>query len=312
MNRPTKQLELWASRQFARGLLAVGGAIPDGAIPALGAGVGRLLYAAIPSWRRIARKNLDRAFGAQLSPAEIEQILYRNFTHYGQTLCEFLVMRRWRGPALARRVRVTGLEHVDAARARGQGVLAVTAHYGNWELMAARVVQLGYPVNVIARDADDPATNDLVNRIRGDCGYRVITRRDSMRPALKCLRRNELLGIMVDQNSDSGGVYVPFFGHPAATAAGPAVLARRTGASVIPVFTRRQADGTHLAEFLPPVPVVATDDREGDVYDLTARVTEAIEAAIRAEPSQWFWIHRRWKKQLPAPSPQLAASVLER
>ena len=106
-----------------------------------------------------------------------------------------------------------------------------------------------------------------------------------------------MLAILLDQNAHSGEVYVPFFGHPAATAAGPAVLARRTGAAILPVFVRRRPDGTHVATFLPLVEFTVTDDQERDIQEITERATAVIEAQIRAEPSQWFWIHRRWKKQ---------------
>ena len=309
MKRSSKPLELWATRQFARCLLATGYALPDPALPTFGTGLGRLLSVAMPKWRQIARANLQRAFGAELVDAEIEQLLKRNFDHYGRTLIEFLVMRRWRGAELERRVALEGREWAEAALARGQGVILVTAHYGNWELLAARLVHAGYPLSVIARDADDRATNALINRIRGDCGYRVISRRDSARPALQCLRRNEMLGILLDQNTSSGEVYVPFFGQLAATATGPAVLARRTGASIVPIFCRRRPDGMHVARFLPPVDLVMTDNREGDVHAITARVTAVIEAEIRAEPTQWFWIHQRWKKQLPARSAEPAAKA---
>jgi KDO2-lipid IV(A) lauroyltransferase len=297
VRRRSKTLELWATRQFARSLLAVGHLMPDFALPALGAGVGRMLALAMPRWRRVARENLRRALGVELSDAQIERLLRRNFTHYGRTLVEFLVMRRWRGVELERRVKLEGREWAEAALEKQQGVILVTAHYGNWELLAARVAHAGYPLNVIARDADDPGTNELINRIRGDCGYRVISRRDSARPALRCLRQNEMLGILLDQNTLSGEVFVPFFGHPAATATGPAVLARRTGATILPIFSRRRPDGTHLARFLPPVEFAVTDNQERDLHEITARVTAVIEAEVRSEPTQWLWIHQRWKKQ---------------
>src|SRR5262249_50006566 len=137
----------------------------------------------------------------------------------------------------------------------------------------------------------------LINWIRGGCGYRVISRGHATRPALECLRRNEALGILLDQNTSSGGIYVDFFGHPAATAPGPAILARRTGAPLIPLFDRRREDGTHVVEFHPPVEWRATGDRDQDVLEITARLTQAIERQIRAEPAQWFWIHNRWKTQ---------------
>jgi Kdo2-lipid IVA lauroyltransferase/acyltransferase len=231
------------------------------------------------------------------SDEEIERMVRRNFRHCGQTLAEFLAMPQWSSAEIAKRVELRGMHHLDAALSRGRGALLVTAHYGNWELMAARVVKAGYPVSVIARDADDPPTNALINWIRGACGYRVISRRNATRPALECLRRNEPLGILLDQNTVSGEVYVDFFGHLAATATGPAILALRTGAPLIPLFDRRREDGTHVVELQPPLEWAPTGDRAQDVLRITAQLTHAIERQIRAEPSQWFWIHNRWKRQ---------------
>lgn len=296
--RRTKPIEMWATRHFTRLLAGIVQVLPDAALPRFGDAVGRLLYVSLPQFRAVAMENLERAFGGELTDAQRKDLLRANFRHYGQTLVEFLVMRRWTREQLERRVALRGLEKVDEALARGQGLIIVTAHYGNWELLASRTARAGYSVNVIARDADDPATNEIINSIRGDCGYRVISRRGSARPALEILRRNELLAILLDQNTISGAVCVPFFGFPAATAPGPAALARRTGAPIIPVFSRRETTGRHVATFLPPIDYELTDDKERDIYEITARVTAAIEAQIRADPSQWLWIHRRWKKQI--------------
>jgi KDO2-lipid IV(A) lauroyltransferase len=271
--------------------------LPDRALLGFGAAFGSLLYASLHQYRRVARMNLQQAFGDVWSEEAIERTVRRNFEHCGQSLAEFMAMSSWSGAEIERRVELRGSHRLDAALAQGRGAILVTAHYGNWELMAARVVQAGYPVRVIARDADDPATNALINWIRGGCGYEVISRREATRPALECLRRNECLGILLDQNTVSGEVYVDFFGYPAATAPGPAILALRTGAPLIPLFDRRREDGTHVVEIQPPVQWTATGEREPDVLAITSQLTQTIERQIRAEPAQWFWIHNRWKKQ---------------
>jgi KDO2-lipid IV(A) lauroyltransferase len=283
--------------------------LPDRLIPGIGKALGTLCYYALPRYRRVARANLRRVFGSDWSPAEIECTVRRNFQHLGQTLVEFLKMVHWDDAEIERRVELQGIEHLEAALAAGRGALTITAHYGNWELLAARVAKMGYPVNVIARDADDPATNLFINEIRGDLGYRVISRSNAMRRALECLRQNELLAILLDQNTKSGEIFVDFFGHPAATATGPAVLARRTGAPLIPVFIHRTANGRHLGQFLPPVTWEATDDKEQEVREITTRLTKVIEGQVRAEPDQWFWIHNRWKRKPKAKRAPGALSV---
>lgn len=280
-------------------VLWCGWRLSDRALAAFGSGIGALLYAAMPAWRRTARENLRRVFGGVWSQRELERVLRENFRHYGRLLCEFLVMPRWSSAPRGWRMELRGTEVLDAALAAGRGVILVSAHFGNWELLAASLARAGYPLTVIAREADDAATNQLINSIRRQCGYRVIARR-AVRAALECLRRNELLAIMADQNADSGAIFVDFFGYPAATATGPAVLARRTGAAVVPVFACRRPDGTHQGDIFPPVDCPVTNDREADIRAITGRLTSIIEARVRATPEQWLWIHKRWKRQLEA------------
>jgi KDO2-lipid IV(A) lauroyltransferase len=264
--------------------------------------MGTLCYRTMPRYRNVARRNLTRALGADRSPAEIEELVRRCFRHHGQTLVEFLKMASWDGETIEQKVQVRAREHLDGALSLGRGAILVSAHYGNWELAAARIARLGYPVHVIARDVDDSGVGALFEQIRSRAGYRVISRRRGLRDALACLRRNEVVVILMDQNTMQGEVFVDFFGRPAATTTAPAILARRTGAPLVPGFIRRLRDGTHIAQGLPVVEAPATDDPKHDVWEITRRLTRVIEEWIRVEPEQWLWIHDRWKHQPEAPS----------
>ena len=147
---------------------------------------------------------------------------------------------------------------------------------------------------MVARDAPDAPTAKLVNSCRESHGTRVLPR-EAVREALRCLRRGELLGVVADQHQAEGGIVVNFFGRPAATALGPARIAARTGAPVLPLFVVRQEDDTFRMYVEPPVELVDTGDRDGDVHETTQRLQSALEAGIRRNPDQWFWVHRRWK-----------------
>jgi KDO2-lipid IV(A) lauroyltransferase len=284
-------------------LLALAGTVgrtPAPVATLLGTAVGSFCYATMRRYRRVARANLQRAFGATRSPDEIERLARRSVQHLGRTLVEFLQVPHW-GPAeIERQIDLIGMEHLDAALAQGRGVIGVTAHYGNWEFLGVRLAHAGYPLNVIVRDADDPTINALFGRIRRGCGFRAISRRGGLRPSLACLRRGEILAILLDQNAAEGEAFVDFFGSPAATATGPAVLAQRTGAVLLPAFDRRLPDGRHVTELLPPVGWEGLDD-DCAIRGMTARLTRVIEQQIRADPEQWLWIHDRWKRQ-PEPS----------
>jgi KDO2-lipid IV(A) lauroyltransferase len=191
-------------------------------------------------------------------------------------------------------VHARGLEHLQEAQARGQGVILVTAHYGNWELMAAMLADRGLPITVIARDSQEPFTASLINRARASHGI-VVLERDDARAMLRALRANCVLGILPDQHAADNAIIVDFLGRPAATAVGVATLAARTGAPVVPSFCRRRPDGTFEALFYPPLPLVQSGDREADVRTNTILVNQALEEQIRAHPEQWLWLHRRWK-----------------
>jgi Kdo2-lipid IVA lauroyltransferase/acyltransferase len=273
--------------------------MPDVAVLPLGAAVGMLCYSALPRLQRVAWTNLQSAFPKH-ALAEIERLVRRCFQHQGQTLIEFLRMPHWNGVEIEHRVAVRGFERLDAALSAGRGVILISAHYGNWELAAARIVRAGYPVNVVARAADDVVTNTLLHRIRRAAGYQVIPRQNAARGVLACLRRNEVVVILMDQNTTQGEVYVDFFGRPAATTPAPAILARRTGARLVPGFIRRLGDGTHEAEVMDALEWRPDEDPEREVQEITQRLTASIEAWVRGEPEQWLWIHNRWKHQRQA------------
>jgi KDO2-lipid IV(A) lauroyltransferase len=271
--------------------------LPAPMAPRLGAAVGMLLYRGVPRYREVAQRNLAMAFGWEAPQAKaVARQVFRNI---GKTLVEFLRMPGISIHEIRRRCRLEGLDHLQAGLAAGRGVLLVTAHYGNWELLAKRLVAEGLPLSVVAREADHLATNALINGIRERSGYRVISRRHAPRGVLEALRRNEVVALLIDQNTVQGGEFVPFFGRLAATVTGPAVFALRTGAAVVPGFAVRQADDSHVGQLLPAVSLTGSGDRSADVRELTALLTKVIEAQIRADPSQWFWIHDRWRHRPP-------------
>jgi KDO2-lipid IV(A) lauroyltransferase len=272
-------------------------ALPFPLVARMGTAVGELLFRAVPRYREVALRNMSRAF--EWDADRTEEVTRQAFRNLGKTLVEFLRLPTLSPNQVRRLCRVEGMEYLREGLAAGRGVLVISAHYGNWELFAARVVLDGIPLCVVARDANDAATNALVNGIREARGYRVIPRQSAPRGVLSALRRNEAVVILMDQNTIQGGEFVPFFGRAAATVTGPAVFALRTGAAVLPCFAVRQPDDTHVGRIDPPLLVEPTGDREADVLNLTARLTAAIEAQIRADPTQWFWIHDRWRHRPP-------------
>src|SRR5262249_33489850 len=180
----------------------------------------------------------------------------------------------------------------------GRGLLCLTAHFGNWELLAAAHALTGLPpLNVVVRPLDNPFLDALVAEGRSRAEVRSIPKREALKGVRAALARNECVGILLDQHAGSHGVFVPFFGQLASTSRSLAVLALKTGAPVVPAFIHRLPGGAQRAPPASPLPLVRTGALEHDVEVNTARFTEVIERQVRAHPEQWFWVHRRWKSQ---------------
>jgi KDO2-lipid IV(A) lauroyltransferase len=196
---------------------------------------------------------------------------------------------------LDRWIRIEGTEHIDAALRQGRGVLFATAHLGNWELSAFAHGLASGPMSVLARPLDNPLIDRLIERRRGLHGNRVIFKKDFARSILKALAANDKVGILIDQNASlDSGVFVDFFGVPACAGSGFAKIAAHSGAAVIQAYALWVEDeARYVLRFNPPV------DITGDAARDTASLHAALEAAIRANPDQWLWIHRRWKTRPP-------------
>ncbi len=275
--------------RMAWGLFRV---LPISVAQRLGAGLGLLAHALSGRYRRVARQNLQRAF-SDWTPAQVKATVRRVFRNFGVSLAEFFKAPSMTRPQIEKWVTIVGLEHLDAALREGKGVLLITGHFGNWELMARYLCMLGYPVSVIARDADDKGTTELITMLRERSGYKVFPRGNAARLVLKALRANEAVGILPDQNA--GDVYVEFFGQKAGSVAGPAVFHLRTGAPLVPLFSVRLPGDYHRVEILPPMRFEPTGDVQADHQRVMQALHDVLESYVRRYPDQWLWLHDRWK-----------------
>ena len=268
--------------------------------PALawGTAMGTLGYHVSSRYRKIAEKNLKIAYGDTLTERERQARIKRVFQHFSRAmLVEFLKgadftleeMRHW--------VKQGSYEPMDTLLSRGKGVIVISAHLGNWEWLSKRAAMEGYSIKVVARQSEDEKFNELTDKVRGTNGYSVHPRGDSPRALLKQLRENKIVAIVPDQKSED--VFVPFFGKLAGTVAGPAVLALKTGAAILPMFCPRQPDGTYKTVFYPAILPESTGDNEADVKRIMAEITADIEDIIRQYPDQWLWLHDRWRVPPP-------------
>jgi len=259
-------------------------------------GLSQLVFALDGRHRRIAERNLALAFGEQTNQQRT-RIARSAFRNIGRVMAEFSFTPRLNGGNMGRYVLFEGEENFRRAHAKGKGVLFLTAHFGNWEWMAAAFpIQFHRPCHVIVRPLDSRLLDGLVERLRTCTGNRTVPKEKSMGRILRLLKEGEFVGVLLDQNvSWQEGVFVNFFGELACTNAGLALLALKTGAAVVPGFNLRQADGRYRVVIEPELPVIRTGDKDSDVEKNTELFTSVIERYVREYPDHWFWIHQRWK-----------------
>ena len=281
-------------------LLRFLGALPRPLARGVVAALAHLLYGATPRFRAIADQNVQMAL-PELSASERRAIVRGVYRSLGRQLAECARFPRLTRENIHELVTYDGLEHYQAAVARGRGVLFLTAHLGPWELGAFAHALYGYPIHILYRPLDNPRLDRLVNHYRTLCGNKLINKRDAARGLIAALSRNETVGILADQNTSlEEGAFVHFFGIPASTTAGIARVALHTGAAVVPAFcvwdaaTRR-----YRIQFEPPLEFTVSGDREEDIRAATQQMASVIERHIRRYPDQWLWIHRRWKTRPP-------------
>lgn len=260
----------------------------------LGPFFGDVVYLASARFRGVALSNLRLAFSSDHSEAEIRRICRSNFRLFAKNLLEFLSSPYLTQEELRRRVELRGGEFLHRALQQGKGAILLTAHFGNWEWLGARVCAEGLPLTVIARPHSDPATATLIDSIRCHNGMRVIPRRDA-RSGLRALRNNQILGILPDQHAGRSGIPIPFFGRLASTFPGIAAFAIRSGAPIIPGFAVRRPDGTHVVTFYPPLQLLSGPNSQEAMRANTALCSKVIEDQIRQHPDHWMWFHDRWK-----------------
>ncbi|MGQ9454508.1 MAG: lysophospholipid acyltransferase family protein [Armatimonadota bacterium] len=256
--------------------------------------LGLMFFLLSRRYRQTAIANITAVFFRDKSPREINRLAREVFKHFARESLQFFRLLCLPKHEIDKLVEVVGTENLNRALEKGRGCIAVTAHYGNWELLARKLVLLGYRVNVIARDSDDPGMTNIATRIREEAGYKVFDKDQPLVGAFRRLKNNEILGILPDQN-DYNGIPVMFFGRPAATAVGPAVLSIRSGAPIVPMFARRVTRCSYKLVIYPEIQFVPTGNEQEDVKNLTALITSSIEQEIRNNPSQWLWLHDRWK-----------------
>ncbi|MFA5177510.1 MAG: lysophospholipid acyltransferase family protein [Candidatus Omnitrophota bacterium] len=273
--------------------------IPAGLLYQFAGGMSSLAWRFASKQRQIALDSLNIAFGEEKTKAQLEQIAKDCFTFMAKSGVE-LIFYMDKPDRLKECVKLEGRENLDRALAKGCGVILVSAHFGNFPLLLARLSMEGYKAGGIMKPMHDPRIEKIFLEKREKFGVKTIysqPRKTCVDNTIQALRNNELVFIPIDQNFGTGGIFVNFFGKKAATAAGPVVLSQRTGAALLPCFIIRQPGDTHKIIFEPALSLEEGRDAQDTVLINVQKLTSVIEEYIRKYPAEWGWIHRRWKSR---------------
>ena len=265
----------------------------------IGSALGSAAYFLLPRERNRALDHLAIAFPLERPVAARKRIARRSFQNLGKSVVELVNFSRLKKD-LDRWITLEGREFLDETLAKGQGLIWITGHLGNWELMACYMAYKGYPFRVVAREVYEERFNRLLLDFRREAAVRVILRDSPAagRQMLKALRRGEVIGMLIDQDTQVKGVMAEFSGRKANTPAGAAILARRRAIPVLAGFIHRVDGRRHRIVIHPPIEIVETDDMDRDIIANTERFNKLLEQEIREDPEGWVWMHRRWRRQV--------------
>lgn len=279
--------------------------LPLGMARRIGEGIGRLGYAPLGIRRETVERQVAAAFPGLATP-EVARIARASYAHLGRLAIELALLPHLKLEALeALFEEDSDFALMERLRANHRSVVAFTGHVGNWELAGAYLALRGVPIDAVVRRMANPLVDGFLTRTRSRTGMRVIYDSDAVRQLTRGLKEGRVAGLVADQGVlGLASTYVPFFGRPAKTPRGPAVFAIRFDAPIIFCSAILQPSGKYrfTAE---EIPVARTGDRDADVDTTVANFTRALERLVRRHPEQYFWQHRRWKRQPPDTPPEL-------
>lgn len=279
---------------LALGAVSLVRSLPLGVCFAFGQGVGALLWAILPGYRRLAKENLSRAF-PEKSHAEIRRLTFRHFTTLGAN-----AVSAFKIPAVSQEtiLRIAPIEHLDYIKrniAKGKGVVLAINHIGNWELYAQLIFQVPEArFGTVYQALRNKSIDNLINQDRRRLGVQTFDRKKGFNNAIALLREPGIVGVLVDQNAGDGGVWTPFFNRLSSTSPLTSALAIRTESVVVPVAIFTSGFAKWRVVLSPEIPY---DPANPD--QLTVDINVALEKQIRESPADWFWVHNRWKMPWP-------------
>ena len=296
-----KKIGYYILGSLLRGLFYLTAHVPSAIIYSISKNSSSLFVRFSQRYQRKITRNLKIAFGESCDRKKVAAITGTLARNLGLNFAETLISSTEKKKALLDSIRIHGIEHLDRALSAGKGVIAFSAHIGNFTLIGLKMAAAGYDFNMLVKDPRYPSVAEAFHILQEGQGGKFIYVEPwdrALRQILSCLRKNEVVCMLADEKKTKSDIYVDFFGHPAPTAPGPAVLSLRTGAPLVPVFIVRKDDGLHHIFIEPRLELSLNGDRTKDIRTIVASYTRVIEDFIKIYPDQWFWINDRWKKKV--------------
>lgn len=263
--------------------------------------MGKLAYWILSNERRKTISNLEFAFEDKLNHNERKIIAKKVFLNIGKNAVDVIRSKKYFQSEIKYLVDIEGLEHLDSAYNRGRGVIAVTGHIGNFELLAAFIGNFGYKIAAIGRELYDKRLNKLLVKNREAIGLLNIDTRESVRKIFRLLKDGYILGVLMDTDSMRvRSMFIPAFGKPSWTPVGQSILGLRSGAGFVPIACVRVGKRYKII-IKPEVAIKASGDFEKDLYNITRLCTEAWEEIVTEYKDQWIWMHNRWNTRPQRP-----------
>lgn len=284
-----KQTAIWTAIKVIRRLCNT---LPHERALALGAFLASAVEHRSPERVRKARLRCGRILGVdEASAAEIISDTYR---HFGRCMVEFIRLPKMIGE-LDNMIDLTGEEHLREAYERGRGVLFLSAHLGNWEYGAALLAKHGFPMNAIGAHQRDPRITNALEELRASVGVKTVGKGIDLKAAISCLKKGEVLAVLLDQDARDAGVVSPFLGVPASTPIGPIKLSLKYGSPIVPVHIVREGNGPRFKMIIePPLPGLEGRPFGEDLQHAVDLCNDRISSWIRTNPGQWLWMYPRW------------------
>ncbi|MBO7611363.1 MAG: lysophospholipid acyltransferase family protein [Elusimicrobia bacterium] len=253
-----------------------------------------IAFVFVPIRKKHIIDSLTKSFPLK-SEQEIKKIAKDVYKQFVCTVVEIIFVSKMSDEQIKDAVCFQNIYLIEQALKKGKGGVIMSAHFGNWEMLALSFAKR-YPLSVIVAKQENPYFDKIINGIRSTRGYKTIYKEFAPLGVLKALKRNEFVAILADQHAGVQGVYTPFFYREVSTPKGPAVFALRAKCPLYTGFCARQSNGRYVVTF-EEIILPDTGDDEKNIEIIMTEYNRILQRHVEENPSFWFWFHRRWKSQ---------------